>query len=203
MKNHEEVKTLVLKHVWKLCFLAEILSRSQWVNMKFYDINKRKHILVKSVEGEQCQHNWPNSQIPECTCSISHNAPFRTEMCTFLFWMEHCGIWNRCILGFVKLVYFTHNNTPNLVPRRGQPKAYPTLGQHLFWVKYIFHQCKCEMQSLFESMVKCWRLPFNWDGVNIIKKWKGLEWCLDTHKVQSLMDKNMRLAVGCYHFSMN
>ena len=48
---------------------------------------------------------WPNSQIPECTCSISHNAPFRTEMCTFLFWMEHCGIWNRCILGFVKLVY--------------------------------------------------------------------------------------------------
>ena len=49
--------------------------------------------------------NWPSSQILECTCSISHNAPFRTEMCTFLFWMGHCGIWNRCILGFVKLVY--------------------------------------------------------------------------------------------------
>ena len=48
--------------------------------------------------------NWPNSQIPEFTCSISHNAPFRTEMCTFVFWMEHRGIWNRCILGFVKLV---------------------------------------------------------------------------------------------------
>ena len=43
--------------------------------------------------------NWPNSQIPEYTCSISHNAPFRTDMCTFLFWMEHCGICNRCILG--------------------------------------------------------------------------------------------------------
>ena len=52
--------------------------------------------------------NWPNSQIPECTCSISHNAPFRTEMCTFLFWMEHYGIWSRCILGFVKLVYYNH-----------------------------------------------------------------------------------------------
>ena len=25
-------------------------------------------------------------------------------MYTFLFWMEHFGIWNRCILGFVKLV---------------------------------------------------------------------------------------------------
>ena len=40
---------------------------------------------------------WPNSQIPECTCSISHNAPFKTEMCTFLFWMwdmepMHSGI---------------------------------------------------------------------------------------------------------------
>ena len=28
-----------------------------------------------------------------------HNAQPRTEMCTFLFWMEHCGILNRCILG--------------------------------------------------------------------------------------------------------
>ena len=45
--------------------------------------------------------NRPISQIPECTCSISHNSPFRTEMCTFLFWMEYCGIWDRCILGFV------------------------------------------------------------------------------------------------------
>ena len=32
--------------------------------------------------------NRPNSQIPECTCSISHNAPFRTEMYT-LWDMEH------------------------------------------------------------------------------------------------------------------
>ena len=46
--------------------------------------------------------NRPVSQIPQCTCSISHNAPFRTEMCTFLFWMVHCGIWNRCIVGFVR-----------------------------------------------------------------------------------------------------
>ena len=48
--------------------------------------------------------NWQISQIPECTCFISQNAPFRTEMCTFLFWMEHYGIWNRCILGFVNWV---------------------------------------------------------------------------------------------------
>ena len=44
------------------------------------------------------------SQIPECTCPISHTDPFRTQMRTFLFWMQHCGIWNRCILGFVNKV---------------------------------------------------------------------------------------------------
>ena len=36
--------------------------------------------------------NRPTSQIPDCTGFISHNAPFRTEMCTFLFWMEH--LWD-------------------------------------------------------------------------------------------------------------
>ena len=43
----------------------------------------------------------PVSQIPQCTCSISHNTPFKTEMCTFLFWVVHCGIWNRCPVEFV------------------------------------------------------------------------------------------------------
>ena len=58
-------------------------------------------------------HHWstvlrscerPIPQIPQCTCPISHNTPFRTEMCTFLFWMVYCGIWDRCIVGFVRLV---------------------------------------------------------------------------------------------------
>ena len=51
--------------------------------------------------------NWQNLQIPQCPPppSISHNAPFRTEMCTFLFWMVLCGIWNRCLDWFVRWVY--------------------------------------------------------------------------------------------------
>ena len=28
------------------------------------------------------------------TCPISHNAPFRAEMCIFLFWIVHCGTWD-------------------------------------------------------------------------------------------------------------
>ena len=40
----------------------------------------------------------------KCICPISHDTPFKTEMSTFLFWMVHCGIWDRCIVGFVNLV---------------------------------------------------------------------------------------------------
>ena len=53
--------------------------------------------------------NRPISQIPECTFSVSHDASFGTNMCKFLFWMQHIGIWNRGIPGFVKLVYCTHH----------------------------------------------------------------------------------------------
>ena len=61
-----------------------------------------KKCVCFSIDGiGSCKrHNWPNSQIPQCTCSISHKATFRTEMCTFLFWMLHCGIWNRCHVGY-------------------------------------------------------------------------------------------------------
>ena len=41
---------------------------------------------------------------PTNASPISHNAPFRTEMDTFLFWMVHCGIWDWCIVGFAQQV---------------------------------------------------------------------------------------------------
>ena len=62
--------------------------------------------LLYLLQDKLMWHSRPISQIPECTCSISHNARFRKEMWTFLFWMEHCGIRNRCILGFVNEVLF-------------------------------------------------------------------------------------------------
>ena len=63
------------------------------------------HVLQSLLLVDNLPANWPNSHIPQCTCSISHNAPSRTEICTFLLWMGHCEIWNRCILGFVRLIY--------------------------------------------------------------------------------------------------
>ena len=66
------------------------------------------HLLIISCSDSPSDR--PISQIPQCTCSLSHNAPLRTEMCTFLFWMVHCGIWNRCFcesgqLSFHPLTY--------------------------------------------------------------------------------------------------
>ena len=43
--------------------------------------------------------NRPISQIPRYTCPISHDAPFRTEMCTFMFWMVHSRIWAGVLCG--------------------------------------------------------------------------------------------------------
>ena len=51
-------------------------------------INQVIHFVCCHVKAV----NRPISQMPKCTCSISHNASLKTEVCTFLFWMEHCGI---------------------------------------------------------------------------------------------------------------
>ena len=54
--------------------------------------------------------NRPISQIPQCTSSISHNAPFcnrNVHMCAhFCYKMGHCGILIRCIMGSVRWVYY-------------------------------------------------------------------------------------------------
>ena len=94
---------------WEACRMYFKMSSTKWqpffqvsmYQMKIiWGLNKNiSDILLSLID------NWPNLQIPGCTCSISHNVTFKTEVCTFLFWMLHCGIWNRCILGFVKLVY--------------------------------------------------------------------------------------------------
>ena len=84
--------------------MLDFLTKVHWRSIDDQTISVKAMVLCcQSINHHM---NWPNSQIPEYTCSIPQNAPFRTEMRTFLFWMEHSGIWNRCILGFMKLVYW-------------------------------------------------------------------------------------------------
>ena len=83
--------TLIKDRVMKL-----FLKFQYHATLGFWDIRNWR------MKSTFCMAKWfadnrPISQMPECTCSVSHNAPF-------LFWMEHCGIWNRVILVFVNQV---------------------------------------------------------------------------------------------------
>ena len=84
---------------------VDVLASGDTRNQGISNHDTDNAVQIKIIPSPNVNFNWPISQILECTCSISQNAPFRTEMCTFLFWMTHSGIWNRCILGFVRLVY--------------------------------------------------------------------------------------------------
>ena len=122
-------------------------------------------------------NSWPNSQIPECTCSISHNAPFRTEMSTFLFWMEHCGIWNRCILGFEKLVCCRRFETPwHLLRHYNEWRVHHHVNQVLF-TRNVHEVMRFSKHSCVHSV------PMNiWIGVIGPKKYsidrKNLHQCI-------------------------
>ena len=49
--------------------------------------------------------NWPVSRVPQCACWMTCSASSGAEVCTFLFWMVHCGMPGRCAVGWVRLVY--------------------------------------------------------------------------------------------------
>ena len=57
--------------------------------------------------------NWTNSQIPQCTCSMPHNAPFIREICTSVqnnalgdMAQVHCGI---CEIGLLPIAQSAAN----------------------------------------------------------------------------------------------
>ena len=74
------------------------------------------------IAGSKSRDNRPISEILLSICFISHNAPLRTEICTFLFWMMHCGIWNWCIVGFLIRSNNKLNKTGDLLKTK-RPKT--------------------------------------------------------------------------------
>ena len=105
------VKSQILdvKHLNRQCWLNVSLACVQiclgYNRICHYQNNLSVPMCRETITNHLLHFNRPISQIPQCTCPISHNAPYRTEICTFLFWMGHCGIWDRCIVGFANLVY--------------------------------------------------------------------------------------------------
>ena len=85
-------------------FVTKWMNRIPWI-IEAARVDVKISISSRNGIGRRLSNNGPFLQIPQCTCLISHNALFRTEMWTFLFWMAHCGIWDKCIVGFMRLVY--------------------------------------------------------------------------------------------------
>ena len=92
-------------HVTSLYWLVDIFSVDKKERENGRD--PEKECVEDGFQDYQRPYveNPPNSQIPQCTRSISHNAPFRTAMCTFLLWMVYCGICNRSMAVFFRSVY--------------------------------------------------------------------------------------------------
>ena len=86
----ENPQVTIIPHQWKSRYgwcLCCWCSKSCWQTVPLPVID----LIYKSQNAIHLFH-------------IPH-VSFKTEMCTFLFWMEHCRIWNWCIPGFAKLVY--------------------------------------------------------------------------------------------------
>ena len=89
------------------CRWCDLLSIGSWTRMNKFQWNLDNYAIIfiqeNSDKNTVCKNSGhlisacvtrpyrPVSQMPQCTCPISHNTPFRTEMSIFLFWIVHCG----------------------------------------------------------------------------------------------------------------
>ena len=86
---------------------------------------------------------------------------FRIPQCSIqnrIFWMEHCGIWNRCILGFVKSVYSLNHLSWN----------------YSHWALYINTVIRGERISIMEIRLAI--LPYLYHGDSCSYLWTRHEW---------------------------
>ena len=86
---------------------------------------------------------------------------FRIPQCSIqnrMFWMEHCGIWNRCILGFVKSVYSLNHLSWN----------------YSHWALYINTVIRGERISIMEIRLAI--LPYLYHGDSCSYLWTRHEW---------------------------
>ena len=71
-------------------------------SMPLIDGHKHSYCTVYDTALLPVQEKIPNSQIPECTCPISHNAPFRTEIYIYVYF---CSEWSIMGYDLISLVY--------------------------------------------------------------------------------------------------
>ena len=75
--------------------------------------------------------NGPNSQIPQCTSPLSHNASFcnrNVHKCAhFCYKMVHCTIRDLCIVGYLQQAYFKYQQFESTSTKPNQTKHHTFL----------------------------------------------------------------------------
>ena len=110
-------------------------------------------------------------------------------MCTFLFWVVHCGIWVRCILRFVRLVYFSFMDMTDLESSISMYILFSNVA--LFLVR----KCLVSFSPLFKSINTsfCYmnqQINYRVFLVNTLRLRKyGLHFADDGFKVHFLLQK--------------
>ena len=107
---------------------------------QLYEVTLKKLLVSKS------QQNSANEKRVFPRIYYTHDVNW-TEMCIFLWWMFCCGIWDRCIVGFVRLVCSlycpkTVDNAGNVFP---PPRVSDPAMHH---VKCVTHVQWCMLVSL-------------------------------------------------------
>ena len=97
-----------LSQCWPRSLSPDGITRPQWVN-GLVPITQQAVALTNVHQNFLCHvmslgRSLHFKLVPPCTCPIFHNAPFRTEMCTFLIWTVGYGtialwdLWDWSIL---------------------------------------------------------------------------------------------------------
>ena len=118
--------------------IATRVSHLDDQNLPFCSIHIMLMVTWRSIDQSHKSHNALHDL-------ISPNTPFRTEIYTFLFWMVHWGIWDKCIGGFVNLVYCCNIQcTVHLKEINSNYLSYqqpPIRDLGLLWQKYGYGSC--------------------------------------------------------------
>ena len=82
-----------------------ICISSRWHAIKYLTASVMLRDNIMDIISFTPYNNRPIWQIPQCISLVSHSAPFcerNVHTCAhFSYKMVHCGIWDRCIVGFV------------------------------------------------------------------------------------------------------
>ena len=81
-------------------------------------------------------------------------------MCTFLFWMVHCGIWERCTVGFVRSVYCCDMVVPHMGAWSVLSQYGGFVGMEPIWAWWPLDRMMTSLNgNIFRVTGPLWRQP--------------------------------------------